>query len=45
MILGLIGGLIATESVSMLIEGSALAITTYYTAKNAKKTTTRKKKI
>lgn len=35
MILGLISS-IATESVAMLIEGSALAITTFYAAKKGK---------
>ena len=33
MILGLISTIAATESVAMLIEGSALAITTFYAAK------------
>lgn len=43
MILGLISALTAAESISLLVEGSAIAITTYYTAKSAKKITTRKK--
>ena len=36
MILGLISSIAATESVAMLIEGSALAITTFYAAKKGK---------
>lgn len=36
MILGLISSIAATESVAMLIKGSALAITTFYAAKKGK---------
>jgi hypothetical protein len=36
MILGLISSIAATESVAMLIEGSALAITTFFAAKKGK---------
>lgn len=43
MILGLITSLAVKESISLLIEGSALAITTFYTAKTTKKTTSRRK--
>ena len=43
MILGLITSLAVKESISLLLEGSALAITTFYTAKTTKKTTSRRK--
>ncbi len=42
MILSLIGGFIATEGIKLLAEGSALAITTYYTAKAAKNVKSRR---
>lgn len=43
MILGLITSLTVKESISLLIEGSALAITTFYTAKSAKKSVSKRK--
>ena len=43
MIFGLISALTVSEGISLIIEGSAIAITTYYTAKAAKKINTRKK--
>ena len=43
MIISLISGLALSEGISLLIEGSALAITTFYTAKSTKKSATKGK--
>lgn len=43
MILSLIGGFVAANGMTLFVEGSALAITTYYTAKATKNTTSKRK--
>ena len=42
MILSFVAGLTATKGLMLLAEGSALAITTFYTAKSAKNSKSRR---